>query len=174
MSTSSPFYHLSLEEQPSSEDIRTVQEGLYAFNRRYVPDDDHRPLTLFLRGPDHTLVGGLLGATYWGWLRLSILWLHEDVRGQGHGSQLLAAAEQEARRRGCHAIHLDTLSFQALPFWSETRSVSNMNRVRLGWARGEASWAPWELDVRPLLGRSAPVQKPLTQRGWCRRCPAPC
>ena len=63
------------------------------------------------------LAGGLLGATYWGWLYIEILWLAEDARHQGLGSRLLAQAERVAIERGCHAVHLDTMDFQALPFY---------------------------------------------------------
>jgi len=110
---------ISLETDPSEEDILAVREGLLAFNRLHAPDDAYRELILFLRGPDGVLIGGLLGETYWGWLHVGILWLEEKVRRQGHGSRLLAAAEQEAARRGCHHAHLDTMSFQSLRFYEK-------------------------------------------------------
>lgn len=108
---------ISLEEQPVTKDIQFVQEGLYAYNRLWAPGDQYQPLTVLLRASDKTVLGGLLGETYWGWLHINILWLHENVRNQGYGTQLLGLAEQEAIRRGCHAVHLDTLSFQAPDFY---------------------------------------------------------
>ncbi len=110
---------ITIEDSPHSDDVRAIQHGLEAFNRQYAPEDNYQPLTVFLRTADQTLIGGLLGETYWGWLHISILWLHESVRGQGYGQQLLHAAEQEAARRGRHHVHLDTLSFQALPFYEK-------------------------------------------------------
>ena len=107
---------IRLESDPSPDDIRSIRQGLEAYNRLYVPDDNYQPLTVLLRAADRRLVGGLLGETYWGWLHVGILWLDESVRHQGYGSQLLAAAEQEAIRRGCHHAHLDTMSFQAVDF----------------------------------------------------------
>lgn len=110
---------VQLENDPSPDDVAAVREGLRAFNRRHAPDDAHRELVLFLRDPDGTLAGGLLGDTYWGWLYVGILWLEEGHRRRGYGTRLLAAAEQEARRRGCHHAHLDTMSFQSLPFYEK-------------------------------------------------------
>jgi GNAT superfamily N-acetyltransferase len=112
-------YKISIEENPSDEDVLFVREGLQHFNRLHVPDDDYQPVVLFLRDPDGTMVGGLLGETYWGWLPIGILWLQEAVRRQGFGSRLLSAAEEEAARRGCRGVHLDTMSFQALPFYQK-------------------------------------------------------
>jgi GNAT superfamily N-acetyltransferase len=108
-----------LEENPSETDIEFVRKGLEGFNLRHAPAADHRELILLVRDADGGLAGGLLGETYWGWLHIGILWLDEKIRGQGFGTRLLAAAEAEARRRGCHHAHLDTMSFQALPFYEK-------------------------------------------------------
>ena len=45
------------------------------------------------------------------------MWLDESVRRQGYGRTLVTMAEQIATERGCHAAHLDTMSFQALGFY---------------------------------------------------------
>ncbi|HEY9636555.1 MAG TPA: GNAT family N-acetyltransferase [Coleofasciculaceae cyanobacterium] len=76
-------------------------------------------MTLFLRDSDENLLGGLIGSTYWQWLYIDIFWVHESCRGEGDGDSLLAAAEQEAVRRGCRYAHLDTFSFQAPEFYQK-------------------------------------------------------
>ena len=114
-----PNLSLTLETTPAEADLKAIRDGLHRFNTEKTSDDDHQTLTLFLRDENGALIGGLLGDTYWGWLYVAILWLDERVRRQGYGSQLLAAAEAEAVRRGCHHAHLDTMSFQALPFYKK-------------------------------------------------------
>jgi GNAT superfamily N-acetyltransferase len=51
------------------------------------------------------------------WLFVSILWVDEGLRGQGHATKMMDAAEGYARDRGCHSASLDTHSFQARPFY---------------------------------------------------------
>ncbi|MBN2086316.1 MAG: GNAT family N-acetyltransferase [Anaerolineales bacterium] len=117
--TQASKYSLTQEAEPAEADLETIRAGLHAFNTLAASDDGHRTLTLFLRDENGTLLGGLLGDTYWGWLHVAILWLEEKARRRGHGSRLLGAAEAEAIRRGCHHAHLDTMSFQALPFYQK-------------------------------------------------------
>jgi GNAT superfamily N-acetyltransferase len=97
--------------------VAAVRDGLFAFNRLHTPNDQYERMALFLRDSDGAIAGGLLGETYWSWLHVGILWVRESARSQGFGSQLLARAEEEARARGCHSAFLDTMSFQALPFY---------------------------------------------------------
>jgi GNAT superfamily N-acetyltransferase len=113
----SDMFTMSLEATPDPADMAAVRDGLIAYNLAHAPPDDYRPLTLLVHDVAGALAGGLLGATYWGWLYVEILWMTESARRQGFGSRLLEQAEREALLRGCHAAHLDTMDFQALPFY---------------------------------------------------------
>ena len=110
---------LSIEENPDQNELEIVRQGLQAFNDSKVENVNHLTLEILLRDEDGKVRGGLLGDTYWGWLSISILWVDESLRGQGYGRRLLRTAEQEAIRRGCHSAHLDTMSFQARPFYEK-------------------------------------------------------
>jgi len=108
---------ITLEETPDPADVQFVRAQLTAFNRAQAADDRYRPLVILVRDASGQIVGGLVGGTYWGWLHAETLWVEEGLRGRGYGQSLLAAAESEAIRRGCRYAHLDTMSFQALPFY---------------------------------------------------------
>ena len=110
-------YHITLTDQHVNEDERMVGEGLNVYNQSQVGADNFRRLNLYLRDEYGTIVGGLLGATYWGWCAVNVVWMEEALRGQGLGRRLLELAENEARERGCRGMHLDTMSFQALAFY---------------------------------------------------------
>jgi GNAT superfamily N-acetyltransferase len=114
-----PELQIQLDEDDDPAASRAVRAGLDAYNLDFTPLDNYRALNLFVRGPDGTVLGGLLGNTYWGWLYISIFWLDKSLRGQGLGSRILARAEEEAGRRGCRHVHLDTIDFQALPFYQK-------------------------------------------------------
>ena len=64
-------------------------------------------------------MGGLHGHTGLGWLYIDVLWVAEEIRGKGFGTQLVEAAEVEAGRRGCHSAYLYTYSFQQPEFYEK-------------------------------------------------------
>ena len=107
------------DEPASQADVDTVFDNLRAYNWQHAPPDNHQHLRIFVRNSNGEIIGGLLGDTFWGWLYISILWLHDRLRGQGMGTKLLEMAEAEGVRRGCHHAFLDTMSFQALPFYEK-------------------------------------------------------
>jgi GNAT superfamily N-acetyltransferase len=48
---------------------------------------------------------------------LDLFYLPEELRGTGLGSRIIARAEEEARRRGCTAAVVYTVTFQAPGFY---------------------------------------------------------
>jgi GNAT superfamily N-acetyltransferase len=91
---------------------------IIAFNEAATGYTDGQLLCITARGADGELRGGLYGWTWGGCGYIDLLWVTEDQRRTGLGSQLLAAAEQETRRRGCDRVALSTHSFQAPGFYA--------------------------------------------------------
>lgn len=108
---------ITYEPTPRPEDVAIVRAGLSVYNRRHAPDDAFHPLTLFVRDGHGSVLGGVLGGDIWHWLYVDILWLSDELRGQGYGSRLLAEAERLAIEHVCIGSHLDTMSFQARAFY---------------------------------------------------------
>ena len=104
---------------PSKNEIDFVRESLMHFNDLAVGKDGHTPLNFVEYDENGKVIGGIIGGTYWGWLYIDILFVAEEHRKKGIGSKLLAAAEQEALHRGCHHVHLDTMSWQAPQFYKK-------------------------------------------------------
>ena len=108
-----------IETSPDERDIQALDRRIYEFNAATTGITDGEELAIFVRDDDGAIRAGLYGWTWSGWLEVRILWLHEEERGRGLGSRLLAAAEEEARRRGCHTAIVGTHSFQAPAFYQK-------------------------------------------------------
>jgi GNAT superfamily N-acetyltransferase len=105
-----------LDDEPDERVVRFLEDQIYLFNAAATGIDDGKLLAIVLRDDDE-IAAGLYGFTWGGVLEVKDLWVREDLRGLGHGTRLLAQAEREAVRRGCHAALLDTHSFQSPEFY---------------------------------------------------------
>jgi GNAT superfamily N-acetyltransferase len=114
-----PQLRIEIADEPKLDETEFIVQQLIQFNRRCAGEGSFRRLAVFLRDTDENLVGGLIGSTHWQWLYVDIFWIHESHRGGGYGTSLLAAAEQEAVKRGCQYAYLDTFSFQAPEFYQK-------------------------------------------------------
>jgi len=108
---------VTLESALAQSVRETVLDGLRSYNRRHAPPPEFQVLTLSARDDHGRVIGGLVGETGWRWLHVDLLWVEEPARQQGLGRALLHAAEQEAARRGCLHVYLDTFEFQAREFY---------------------------------------------------------
>ncbi|MBR6216529.1 MAG: GNAT family N-acetyltransferase [Spirochaetaceae bacterium] len=119
---------------PTEEEIAFVNNALAKFNEEKVGADNHELLNIVEYDENNSIIAGILGGTYWGWLHIDILWVAEKCRKQGIGSKLLKAAEEEAKKRGCHSVHLDTMSWQAPEFYKKHgyKIISELENIPAG------------------------------------------
>ncbi|HEV2515286.1 MAG TPA: GNAT family N-acetyltransferase [Devosia sp.] len=108
------YLSISVTETPLAEDLAIVGGQLTAFNEADVGPADRRPLAVLVRDAAGTVVAGISGYTAWGWLYVQWLWVAETQRGAGLAGRMLAAAETDAKARGCHGAYIDTFSPVAL------------------------------------------------------------
>jgi GNAT superfamily N-acetyltransferase len=110
---------MTLTDSPDDPTLETISRLLSEFNERSSGRaNDYCPLTIVLSDPDtQETVGGLVGWTSFSYLYVNLLYLPDTLRSAGLGSQMMALAEEEAARRGCHGAWLDTFSFQARGFY---------------------------------------------------------
>jgi len=108
---------LDIEDAPADADVEVLPNGLEAFNEsRWPKHQPWKPLAVFVRDSE-TIVAGLAGETYSGWLFIRYLWVSDGLRGKGIGRRLMAAGETRALERGSDSAWVDTFSFQALGFY---------------------------------------------------------
>lgn len=95
-----------------------IFKPLREYNQSHAGDIPSEPVGILLRDPStQAIVGGFYGNMSCSWLFVELLSVPESMRGRGAGTELMLAAEELARQKGCVGIWLDTFSFQAPEFY---------------------------------------------------------
>jgi GNAT superfamily N-acetyltransferase len=113
------IYQVVSVDRPQESAWGIIGQAISEYNAQQAGDDNAQVLCFVLHSQDEEIVGGVIGAIYWDWFSLDLMWVRDDLRGRGYGGQLLARAEEEARRRGANQAFLDTFSFQAPSFYEQ-------------------------------------------------------
>ncbi|MBO5483357.1 MAG: GNAT family N-acetyltransferase [Spirochaetaceae bacterium] len=122
---------------PNKNEIEFVNNALEKFNNMHVGPDNHVLLNIVEYDENQNVIAGILGGTYWGWLHIDILWVDKNFRSKKIGSRLLIAAENEAKKRGCHSVHVDTMSWQAPEFYKKHgyELISELDNIPNGYKK---------------------------------------
>ncbi|QYJ95880.1 GNAT family N-acetyltransferase [Shewanella spartinae] len=108
---------MNFTHDDSDEFADRVKQKIAEFNWQRWEVSERLPLGLKLENETGEMNAGLSARTFGNWLMIDNFWVSESLRGQQIGSRMLEEAERIARERGCIYATLDTLNFQARPFY---------------------------------------------------------
>jgi GNAT superfamily N-acetyltransferase len=98
---------------------KAVEDGLSAFNRANAGSAAPVPVQIALRDDDGVLKGGVVARVWLDTLYVALVWIDETLRGKGHGKTMMEMVEAEGRKHGATQVWLNTLSWQARPFYEQ-------------------------------------------------------
>ena len=110
--------HIRLENTESQK-AQEIGNLIRSYNRSKREAAESEPLNLYIEDEQGELMAGLVAETFGNWLEIEYLFVKEDLRGQGIGSQLLQQAESEAKMRNCRFAFVNTFQFQAPAFYQK-------------------------------------------------------
>ena len=110
--------HIRLENTESQK-VQEIGNLIRSYNRSKREAAESEPLNLYVEDDSGELLAGLVAETFGNWLEIEYLFVKEDLRGQGIGSQLLQRAESEAKKRNCCFAFVNTYQFQAPAFYQK-------------------------------------------------------
>ena len=110
--------HIRLENTESQK-AQEIGNLIRSYNRSKREAAESEPLNLYVEDNSGEVLAGLVAETFGNWLEIEYLFVKEDLRGQGIGSQLLQQAESEAKKRNCSYVFVNTYQFQAPAFYQK-------------------------------------------------------
>jgi len=110
--------HIRLENIESQK-AKEIGNLIRSYNRSKREVAESEPLNLYIEDEHGEIMAGLVAETFGNWLEIEYLFVKEDLRGQGIGSQLLQQAESEAKKRNCRFAFVNTYQFQAPAFYQK-------------------------------------------------------
>ena len=110
--------HMRLENTESQK-AQEIGNLIRSYNRSKREAAESEPLNLYVEDNSGEVLAGLVAETFGNWLEIEYLFVKEDLRGQGIGSQLLQRAESEAKKRTCRYVFVNTYQFQAPAFYQK-------------------------------------------------------
>ena len=110
----------SISDVPTMEEMDRVQNAIERDKRIQTLGEYDQPgieINLVLKDSQGHVQGGVIASTVFRVMHLDVLWVAEEYRGKGYGSQLVLGAEQIGFAHGCITSQTWTFSFQGPKFY---------------------------------------------------------
>lgn len=111
--------NIEIIDDPEENLIDFLDQKISEFNWANWEVSERKHLAVQLKNEQGEVIAGAVARSFGDWLLIKTLWVSESLRGQNIGSQILAKIEQAGQARGCKKCLLDTLNFQAMPFYKK-------------------------------------------------------
>ena len=111
--------NIEVVEKPEQELIDYLNKQISDFNWANWEVSERIPLAVQIKSDEGEVIAGAAARSFGNWLLLDTLWVSDELRGQNIGSKILKEVEALGKKRGCIKCLLDTLNFQAMPFYEK-------------------------------------------------------
>ena len=153
-------YQVTVTDKANLAACRVIKFGLNKYNQEKAGYAGARSLSVLVsEDVSSEAVGGLLGRTSLGKFFIDLLFLPRGLRGNGIATRIIEQAEAEARRRGCSAAVLYTISFQAPGFY-ERRGYRVLGRIECQ----QPGHTRLCMTKQLLLGKDGQISNPMRGR----------
>jgi len=105
---------------PTADIVDFFNKKIDEFNWGHWEVSERLPLAVQVKNEQGEVVAGATARSFGDWLLLDTLWVSDALRGQNVGSKILKEIERTGKSRGCNKCLLDTLNFQAMPFYEKS------------------------------------------------------
>jgi GNAT superfamily N-acetyltransferase len=113
---------VTISSAPTEQEVNLVQAKLYDFCQDQTGAEYGRPgieISLVLKDSQGNVVGGIGASTVMRVMFLEVLWVANEHRKMGYGTDLVLAAERIGLEQGCITSQTWSLSFQAPGFYQK-------------------------------------------------------
>ncbi len=105
-------------ENPDVVAVYEIRDRLRAYNKEFWEEKTKVQYSL-TACENACLAGGIIFSLFGQWLEIEFFWVDQEFRFRGIGSELLRKTEAFAKDNGCKTSVVNTMSFQAKPFYEK-------------------------------------------------------
>ena len=111
--------NMDVIHEEDAELFQQLVSGVREHNWKLLGNEKPMPLSVVIKDNEQKIIAGVSGRTIYKHFLVEVLWCDQSVRNKGLGKKVMEQAELEAKKRGCIAAQVDTLSVQAPDFYKK-------------------------------------------------------
>ena len=111
--------NIEVLQNPDQSLVDFLDKKIDEYNWQHWEVKERLPVAVQIKNDQGDIIAGAAARSFGDWLLLDTLWVSDTLRGQNIGSKILKKIEHAGRERGCKRCLLDTLNFQAMPFYEK-------------------------------------------------------